>query len=371
MQRPTTQDHAWGCRPQRPAVPAPAAPRAPRAAWCDRLRLARPTWRRPARRRPAGPGRYQCRAARWSADGQPERLVVGGEVERDQPAGRARHDRRGQLRAPAGAAAHWCTSCPARRSASRRRATAATACGQAGGSAGTIRTASTCPAVDRHRVLPADRDAPRRAAPGRRRARRPRCRPRAEAIGSTRPRAPTIAAAWSSAATGSPSISISPSSSRLPTACPASGSSLSPGRPSRCSQRTGTAAARRCAGGRVVGGQRGQRLPQVARRQQGVPLGPQPAAGPAVVADRDHRGDVQVELRAQRRSAAQRGAPARARRRTRPPGPAGSPAVVTPAPGRGARRGRDSRMSRSRAVSSSAIATLRCLPPVQPTATVR
>ena len=31
----------------------------------------------------------------------------------------------------------------------------------------------------------------------------------------------------------------------------------------------------------------------------------------------------------------------------------------------------DSRMSRSWAVSSSAIATLRCLPPVQPTATVR
>ena len=48
--------------------------------------------------------------------------------------------------------------------------------------------------------------------------------------------------------------------------------------------------------GGAVGGQRGERLAQVARGQQGVPLGPQPATRAAVVADRDDRGDLQVEV---------------------------------------------------------------------------
>ena len=49
----------------------------------------------------------------------------------------------------------------------------------------------------------------------------------------------------------------------------------------------------------LVPGQRGQRLTQVTRREY-PPLRAQPAAGPAVVGDRDHRGDLQIRYPAQR-----------------------------------------------------------------------
>ena len=117
-------------------------------------------------------------------------------------------------------------------------------------------------------------------------------------------------------------------------------------------------------GDRLVVGQGGQGLPQVARGQQRVALGQEPAARPAVVAHGHHGSDVQVE--------GGRGAPERSQRGAQPV----AAAERHHPHGHSRPRSRweewaDRRMSRSWAVSSSEIATLRCLPPVQPTATVR
>ena len=312
-------------------------------------------------------GRYRARAARWSATRQTERLVVRGQVQGDQPAGRAGHDRRGQLRDQQVRDARWCTSCPARRSASPPRRSPSAPAGRPAGAGGTIRTASHLPGGDRDLVLPADRGhlaGPVRVAAAHvgldaQRLRRPSAAPG--------PRAPTIAAAWSSAATGSPSSSIRPQQHQVADRVPGQRIGSPTGR-------TGTATAPRSA---ASTGSSSASAASAWRRSPGgssAPLGPQPTAGPAVVADRDHRGDVQVEVAgAQRRSArseAPEPVPAAERDHLEPVARSRSPAV-TPAPGRGAGRGRTSRMSRSRAASSSAIATLRCLPPVQPTATVR
>ena len=94
-------------------------------------------------------------------------------------------------------------------------------------------------------------------------------------------------------------------------------------------------------------------------------LGAQPATGAAVVADGDHGGDVQFEFPGAVSQRPQRGGQA-----------------VSPAEGDHRRRRHSRPRSRcwalaampewrSREASSSAMATLRCLPPVQPTATVR
>lgn len=114
----------------------------------------------------------------------------------------------------------------------------------------------------------------------------------------------------------------------------------------------------------MVTGQRDERLPQVARRQAAA-LGAQPAAGAAVVTDGDHRGDVQVQFGY--------AVTQRPQRRREP-----VPAAEGDHPGQGHSRPRSRCWAlaampewRSREASSSAMATLRCLPPVQPTATVR
>ena len=119
----------------------------------------------------------------------------------------------------------------------------------------------------------------------------------------------------------------------------------------------------------VVAAQRGERHPQVARGQH-AELAAQPARRAAVVGDRHDGGqvvdgEVVVEA-AQRRQGGERG---RARHRGRPR-PARCPrSHVTPCRGRGGRCGRRSRRRASGAAIASVIATLRCLPPVQPTAT--
>ena len=124
----------------------------------------------------------------------------------------------------------------------------------------------------------------------------------------------------------------------------------------------------------VVAAQRGQRHPQVAGRQH-AELVAQPAARAAVVGDGDDRGQL-VGDAAQRRQRRGQPVPAAERddlagRPMRDEGGAGPAGPVTRAPGRGGRRRSSTPWPRSsRAPSSSAIATLRCLPPVQPTAMV-
>ena len=144
--RPGQPDHAGECRRQRRPGRGPGG----HPAILPHVRPVRghpPPWRRPAQDPPRSSGRYQCSAARWSATRQPEGLLLRGEVQRDQPPGRAGHDRVGQLAAPAGAEAHWCTSCPARRSTSPPPAIASIASAQAGGAAGVSRSDSTRPVV--------------------------------------------------------------------------------------------------------------------------------------------------------------------------------------------------------------------------------
>ena len=122
----------------------------------------------------------------------------------------------------------------------------------------------------------------------------------------------------------------------------------------------------------AVVAQRGERHAQVARRQD-VELVAQPAARPAVVGDRDDGGHV-VGEQAQRSECS--GEPVASAE-------SDDAAVVRSADSRAGRRHRHSRprsrwtMNVStpsgwpiRALSASAVATERCLPPVQPTATV-
>jgi hypothetical protein len=108
-------------------------------------------------------------------------------------------------------------------------------------------------------------------------------------IGSTRPRTPSSAPTASSAATGSPAVSISPARA---------------GCPPRARQRAGAAEAvlhERAppAASSSSRGQRGQRHPQVARREQ-AQLAAQPPGRAAVVGHGDDGGDV-VGEQAQRR----------------------------------------------------------------------
>ena len=163
-------------------------------------------------------------------------------------------------------------------------------------------------------------------------------------------------------------ISISPASSRLPTGVPGQGA----GAAETVLQEPDPAHVGLAGGLCVAGsaGEGGQGHPQVAGRQQ-AQLAAQPAGRPAVVGDGDHRGDVDVAVgeqpqRGQRgvqavaaaegdhlRAARSRGYSLAAQVAV---GHAGRPAVALgqPAP-------RSPRL----------IATLRCLPPVQPTARVR
>src|SRR4051794_24506737 len=52
-------------------------------------------------------------------------------------------------------------------------------------------------------------------------------------------------------------------------------------------------------------GQGGEGLPQIPDGQA-TPVGPQPPAGPAVVTDRDYRGDLQLEIGSQQAKRPQR-----------------------------------------------------------------
>ena len=249
-------------------------------------------------------------AARWSGSDRPGVSVLDREVQRDQPPGRARRDRVGQFRdqqvrdharvpgarsedQPVGGLDRG-DRLGARRpvgpgqpdgvdhAAGRPRPRAArgpstTSSGRAGSAPRTSASMPTGSATS--------------AAPGRRRC--------------------SSAPAWSSAATGSPSSSISPHSTRLPTGCPASGSV--PVEPV-LEQRGGT--------GAVAGSASSASAASAWRRSPGgsdAAVGAQPAARPAVVADRDDGGDVERQPAAQRPQRPQRRRRARARRRTRRP----------------------------------------------------
>ena len=120
----------------------------------------------------------------------------------------------------------------------------------------------------------------------------------------------------------------------------------------------------------VVAAQRGQRHPQVAGRQH-AELAAQPARRAAVVGDGDDRGQVVDDAGAAPTAVAARPCPpprATTERLGARPAHVG---VLTPVPGRGgSASGLDAPRRGSRAAISSVIATLRCLPPVQPIATV-
>ena len=163
--------------------------------------------------------------------------------------------------------------------------------------------------------------------------------------------------------TWSPSSSHSPTMSRLPTTWPC----ISPVAGEAVLQHLGPGAPPV-----VVAAERGERHPQVAGRQH-AELAAQPAGRAAVVGDRDDRGQRR------RRSGRRRAAAARAERGGSPwPPPSGDhrlggrrvaigslpPQVAVHA------RGRRRRARGAGATISSDIATLRCLPPVQPMATV-
>ena len=132
----------------------------------------------------------------------------------------------------------------------------------------------------------------------------------------------------------------------------------------------------------VVAAQRGQRHPQVAGRQH-AELPAQPAAGAAVVGHRDHRGQVPGHP-AQRRQRGVQAVPAAQRHHPaagRPPGDRrdrmgdlGARMTVlarhrpTRARGRGATPGCPATTPTAARRSPRPSTTLRCLPPVQPTA---
>ena len=110
---------------------------------------------------------------------------------------------------------------------------------------------------------------------------------------------------------------------------------------------------------RAVRCQRRQRHSQITRRHH-IQLAAQPTRRSAVVGDRDHRGDV-------------RGEPAGGRQRGVQPVPAterDDPCTHSRPRSRCSTRTVSDAPPSSRAASASAIATLRCLPPVQPMATV-
>ncbi len=117
----------------------------------------------------------------------------------------------------------------------------------------------------------------------------------------------------------------------------------------------------------VVAAQRGQGHPQVARGQHAV-LAAQRPAGTAVVGHGHHRGQVAADP-AQRRQG--RGQPVPAAQRHHP----GCRAARLSRPGHSRPRSRwvtwmSAPVSASFPARNSLMATLRCLPPVQPTASV-
>ncbi len=110
---------------------------------------------------------------------------------------------------------------------------------------------------------------------------------------------------------------------------------------------------------RAVRCQSGQRHSQVARRHH-IQLATKPARRTAVIGDRDHRGDVRSESAGSRQRGVEpmpttEGDDARAH--SRPRSRCNTRTVRSWPPSK-------------RSASASAIATLRCLPPVQPMATV-
>lgn len=109
---------------------------------------------------------------------------------------------------------------------------------------------------------------------------------------------------------------------------------------------------------RTVGCQGRQRHSQITRRND-VELAAQPAGGPAIVGDGDHRGDVVGEPagRGQRRVQTMATAEGDDTSHSRPRSRCRTRTVKCSLPS-------------SRPASASAMATLRCLPPVQPMATV-
>ena len=235
--------------------------------------------------------------------------------------------------------------------------TAATASGQARGWSGTSHTRCTRPGVDATATWPRMRCARAGSAP----------RPVTSAsmssgsvlIGSTRPRTPRRPATASSAATGSPSVSISPAMQQVAhrvagQRADAAEAVLHEGAPPAAQL--------------VVGGQRGHRHPQVARREQ-AQLAAQPAGRAAVVGHGDDGGDV-VGEQAQR---GQRGVQPVAAAERDGLEPGWRWAVCSFAP-QVAVRDADRHAGAvrlSRRAISSLMATLRCLPPVQPMETVR
>ena len=220
------------------------------------------------------------------------------------------------------------------------------------------------------------------------------------AIGSTRPRAPTNAPTSSSAVTGSSRTSMSPASRRFPTACPA----RAPVPPKRCCRRrVQVRLGRGGAGGelspasaasamrRSPGGSR----PSSRRRRPDEP--PSSATVTTAVMGPRRRWRAGAARTAWRQAVPAAERDGRERRRSRAP-----PQRPVPAASVLIRRGRPPRTecgadaswrigyrahsrprsrwvtrtampstSASRRPSSSLIATLRCLPPVQPTARVR
>ena len=238
------------------------------------------------------------------------------------------------------------------RSASR---TASTAAAHAGAPAGSSRTERTRPGVA------AIEDWPRicaRAAsdrPGR--SGRPRRRGRAGPGSSAapgRPRRPARPAAPAPR----PGRRRRARAGRSASGCRPDGRPARPSPPSRCCSSSAHALVLG-----VVAGQRGQRHPQVARRQH-VELVPDPARRPAVVGHGDDRGELGGDQ------------PQRAQRRVQPVPAAQRDRALIWSPlthGRdpGARRSACTPSRLSRSASSCAITTERCLPPVQPTARVR
>src|SRR6266511_4040291 len=163
------------------------------------------------------PGRYRVNACRWSGTG---RLAVSSSAARLRVT-----TRRAGL--PRIAAASSGTSrCgitlvyhePGPKTSQSAVPIAVTASAHAGGTAGEMRTTSTCPAVTATSCWPwISRSLPPASSTS------ASIRSGTRDIGSTRPLTRSIAAASSSATTGSGYSCISPHSTRLPTACPASG----------------------------------------------------------------------------------------------------------------------------------------------------
>ena len=114
----------------------------------------------------------------------------------------------------------------------------------------------------------------------------------------------------------------------------------------------------------VVPAEGGQRHPQVARRQH-AELAAEPPRRAAVVGHGDDGGRVVHDV-AQRGERGVQAVPAAERDDL----VVTERGHVTPARGRGGWRGRSARASTSRRAISSVMATLRCLPPVQPMAMV-